>query len=92
MINKALEAVMDSNPSQILANDHEITKFNKKYSDLNKVIADVLEDFSLIRFISLDITSEESIERIMLEVDMLVQYKEYTLPDDALYNKQDVPE
>ena len=86
---KALEIAMDSNPTDIVSNDTEISNFNSKYHGLNKVIANVLEDFSLIRFVPLDITDEESIERVMNEVDMLVQYKEYASPDDLVYNEQD---
>jgi hypothetical protein len=82
---------MDTDPSQIMAKDSDTSKFNKKYNDLNRVIADVLEDFSLIRFLPLDISNDESIELIMGEVDTLVQFKEFTLPDDAIYNQQDMP-
>jgi len=86
---KALDIIMDSDPSQIIAKDQQSSKFNEKYHNLNTVIAQVLEDFSLVRYVPLDIGDDESIERVMGEVDTLVQYKEYTLPDDSLYNKQD---
>jgi GTPase SAR1 family protein len=86
---KELELIMESNPSQILNRDSETPKFNQKYHGLNSVIANILEDFSMIRFVSLDVTDEESIENVWSEIDMLVQYKENTLPDDSIYNKQD---
>ena len=86
---KALDIIMDSDPSQIIAKDQQSSKFNEKYHNLNTVIAQVLEDFSLVRYVPLDIGDDESIERVMGEVDTLVQYKEYTLTDDSLYNKQD---
>ena len=86
---KVMEQVMNSDPSEIVRNDKEVSKFNKKYHGLNAVIANVLEDFSLIRFIPMDITDEESIERVMSEVDTLVQYKDFAAPDDSFYNAQD---
>jgi GPN-loop GTPase len=89
---KTIEYILDNDPSQIISQDPESSKFNKKYNNLNKVIAEVLEDFSLVRFVPLDIGDEESIERVMIEVDTLVQYKEYTLPDDAIFNQQDTHE
>lgn len=84
-----MEHILESDPTQIIGNDKEASKFNKKYHTLNSEIANVLEDFSLIRFVPLDITDEESVERVMNEVDMLVQYKDYALPDDQIYNVQD---
>ena len=81
----AIKSFIENDPSLIVSQQKDSSLFNKKYNDLNRVIADVLEDFSLIRFITLDITDEESIENVMGEVDLLVQYKEFTLPDDAIY-------
>ena len=86
---KDIKSYIDNDPTLIVSQSKDSSLFNKKYNDLNRVIADVLEDFSLIRFLTLDITSEESIERVMGEVDLLVQYKEFTLPEDAIYNQLD---
>mmetsp|Transcript_2187 Transcript_2187/g.2523 ORF Transcript_2187/g.2523 Transcript_2187/m.2523 type:complete len:88 (-) Transcript_2187:40-303(-) len=84
-----MEMVMETDPTQLISKDTDTSRFNKKYHGLNQVIATLLEDFSLIRFVPLDITDEESIERVMNEIDMLVQYKEFASPDDAIYNQQD---
>ena len=83
---QALEKLLDSQPSDL------VDGFNKKYAKLSSTIAGLLEDFSLIRFVTLDITNEDSIDNVMAEIDMLVQYKEYTLPDDNIYNAQDQQE
>lgn len=85
---KSLKKALDVSLLE-LAKDQESTKFNQKYAKLNEIIAGVLEDFSLIRFVPLDIQDEETIERVWLEVDSLVQYKEFSMPDEAIYDNID---
>ena len=83
-----LKKTMDISLVEV-AKDENSSKFNQKYTGLNKMIAEVLEDFSLIRFVPLDIQNEESIDRVWSETDTLVQYKDFAMPDDAFYEEAD---
>jgi hypothetical protein len=43
---------------------------------LNKMMCSVIEDFNLVSFIPLDITDEDSIERLLVAVDTALQFGE----------------
>jgi hypothetical protein len=43
---------------------------------LNKSLAKVIDDYSLVKFHSLDITDEDSINDILLTIDNVIQYGE----------------
>lgn len=47
-----------------------------KFRGLNRAINTLLDDFSLVNFVPLDITSEQSIEGIVQRIDMALQYGE----------------
>ena len=52
------------------------SKHKKKFYKLNKSLAKVIDDYSLVKFHSLDITDEESINDILLNIDNAIQYGE----------------
>ena len=56
--------------------ENEVTWENKKYQKLNSVLAQVIEDFSMVQFVPLDNTDEESIENVLLQIDNAIQYGE----------------
>lgn len=47
-----------------------------KFRGLNRAINTLLDDFSLVNFVPLDISSEQSIEGIVQRIDMALQYGE----------------
>jgi GTPase SAR1 family protein len=47
-----------------------------KYANLNRAVASILDDYSLVRFIPLNSTSEESISDLLLQIDAAMQYGE----------------
>lgn len=49
---------------------------SKRFHKLNAAIASLLDDYSMVGFVPLDITDEESIEACMLQADTSVQYGE----------------
>lgn len=57
--------------------------------ELNQKLAETLESFSMVRFHSLDISDEDSIIFLQTLADQLVQYDEYRLPDDKVFNELD---
>mmetsp|Transcript_34223 Transcript_34223/g.61727 ORF Transcript_34223/g.61727 Transcript_34223/m.61727 type:complete len:281 (-) Transcript_34223:173-1015(-) len=47
-----------------------------RFKQLNKAIAGLLDEFSLLSFLALDISKEESITDVLLQIDMATQYGE----------------
>ena len=61
-----------ANNSLVLSN----SKWNEKHQKLTETIGRVLEDFSLIKFVPLNIRDEESLAHILLMVDNCIQFGE----------------
>jgi hypothetical protein len=43
---------------------------------LNKAIAGVIYDYSLVKFYTLDMSKEDSITNLLVEIDLSIQYGE----------------
>lgn len=71
--------------------DESETWQNKKYQKLNNALAQIIEDFSMVQFVPLDNTDEESITNVLLHVDNAIQYGEdlEVKEKDALDNEND---
>jgi hypothetical protein len=57
----------DSNLLQDSLN--QTSRYNKRFAKLNKSLARVIEDFSLVKFHPLDISDEESINDNLITID-----------------------
>lgn len=55
-------------------NNH--TKFNEKYGRLTEAIGKIIEDYSLVRFIPLNLKDQESIIDILITIDNVLQFGE----------------
>ena len=72
-----------------LTNNELSNKFLGRYSQLNKAIASVIYDYSLVKFYTLDMSKEDSISDLLMEIDLSIQYgedlevKEVKEPDNA---------
>jgi len=64
--------------SSLLLDDGETTSgnWNKKYRKLTKALASVMDDYSLLKFLTLDVTDEGSVDDILLCIDNAIQYGE----------------
>ena len=71
---RELERYMDPDP--LLLVDEASHERNPRFFALNKAIVHLIEDFSMVSFLPLDLTSEESVERTLSYIDNLVQYGE----------------
>lgn len=69
-----LESYLNPDPSYIL----EVldSRSTKKQHSLNRAIASLIEDFSLVQFIPLDRSDEDSVNAVMMTVDTCMQYGE----------------
>ncbi len=47
-----------------------------RFRRLNKAVASLLDDFSIVSFIPLDITDEDSIAEVLMAADTAIQYGE----------------
>jgi len=52
---------------------------------LNKALVEVVDGFSMINFHALDITDEESVSDVLMQIDNMVQYDEYRMPNDKKF-------
>jgi len=50
--------------------------FDQKYAALSESLGRVLDDYSLVKFVPLDITNEENISDLFLTIDNTIQYGE----------------
>lgn len=70
---KGLDRFLDPDPTLILS---EANSRNPKFYNLNKAIVSLIEDFSLINFRPLDVTSEDSVGDLLSHIDNAMQYGE----------------
>ena len=59
-----------------MANTEISNAFLGRYSQLNKALANVIYDYSLVKFYALDMSEEESITDLLAEIDLSIQYGE----------------
>ena len=71
---KELVRYLDPESADLLSELSKTT--NKKYHKLNKAIAALIDDYSLVQFMALDVSDEESVANIVLQVDLAIQYGE----------------
>ncbi|KAK7071118.1 GPN-loop GTPase 3 [Halocaridina rubra] len=71
-----IEMFLEPEIHELLASDHTASKFNKKFRKLTSALGQVLEEFSLVRYIPLNINSEESLTDLLIQTDFAVQYGE----------------
>ena len=75
-----------------LANTEVSNAFLGRYSQLNKAIASVIYDYSLVKFYTLDMSKEDSISNLLTEIDLSIQYGEdfeVKEPKEIEENEQD---
>jgi len=70
---KDIEKFLDPDPQLLLEETHSLSP---KFQKLNAALANLIEDYSLVRFIPLDPTDEESIGDLLLSIDTVLQYDE----------------
>ncbi|XP_042238512.1 GPN-loop GTPase 3-like [Homarus americanus] len=80
LLNKSareqLEMFLEPEIHELLASEHSVSRFNKRYHKLTSALGQVLEDFSLVRYVPLNINSEESLMDVLIQTDFAVQYGE----------------
>ncbi len=60
-----------------------------KFLHLNEKIVEVIDNFNLVQYQTLNIQDEESIDGLIAQMDSLVQYDEFRLPREDLLPNED---
>ena len=63
-------------PDPLLLSDAIQEETNPRFYALNEAIVQLIEDYSMVSFLPLDQTDEESINRVLACIDNAVQYGE----------------
>lgn len=86
-----LDNYLDPDPNALLTDlEPSTSKWNEKHQRLSEAIGKIIEDFSLVRFIPIDLRDEESIGDVLLTIDNILQYgedadvktRDFEYPDD----------
>ncbi|KAJ5073841.1 gpn-loop gtpase 3 [Anaeramoeba ignava] len=83
---KTVKKFISSNPQEMLRLVNRNN--NPLFYKLNKAFIKLLQDFSLVGFTTLDITDEDSIARVLLQIDLTIQYGE----DEEVYDTTNLPD
>lgn len=73
---KELERYLEPSMQGLLFEEFEDEKFSKKFKKLNAAMASLIDDYSLVKFLPLDQSDEDSVNDILLQIDMCLQYGE----------------
>lgn len=67
---------MEPDTRALLSDVKSNTSWGKKYRYLSKRIGEMIEDYSLVQFVPLNIKDEESISDLQLIINTMIQYGE----------------
>jgi len=73
---KELERYLEPDMASLLTEDLEKTNFSKKYNKLTNSIGNLIDDYSLVKFMPLDITDEVGLTDLITHIDNTIQYGE----------------
>lgn len=71
-----LDRYLEPDARELLADVSNDSGMGQKYRKLSEAIGNLIEDFSLVRFIPLNINDEESISDLLLIIDNVIQFGE----------------
>lgn len=71
-----LDKYLEPDAHALLGEVTNNSSWGRKYRKLSEAIGSLIEDFSLVRFIPLNIADEESIADLLLTIDNIIQYGE----------------
>lgn len=87
---KELERYLDPDMHLLLAEELNSQHVSNKFKKLNEAIATLVDDYSLVKFVPLDITDEESVETLLMQVDQAIQWGEDKEPREP--RELDIPD
>ncbi|KAJ1984795.1 hypothetical protein H4R34_000415 [Dimargaris verticillata] len=69
-------------PDPLLLTEDVNRKTRPKFHSLNRAVAHLIDDYSMVSFIPLDVTDEDSIDYVMSSADNAIQYGEDVEPKE----------
>ncbi|CAC5397042.1 GPN [Mytilus coruscus] len=85
--HKDLERYLEPDLPVLLNEEFDESKFSNKFKKLNTAISSVIEDYSLVKFVPLDMSEEDSITDLLLQIDNAIQYGEDLEPKESNYEE-----
>ncbi|XP_061188489.1 GPN-loop GTPase 3-like [Saccostrea echinata] len=73
---KELERYLEPELPVLLAEEFDDSRLSKKFKKLNSSIAKMIDDYSLVKFLPMDISEEDTINDILIQIDTAIQYGE----------------
>lgn len=73
---KQLENYLDPDPKALLGDVAQDSSWGRTFRKLSEAIGNLIEDFSLVRFVPLNIDDEDSVQDLLLQIDNVIQYGE----------------
>ncbi|XP_052227357.1 GPN-loop GTPase 3-like isoform X2 [Dreissena polymorpha] len=86
---KQLDRYLEPTMQGLLYDEFEDDKFSKKFKKLNAAIAAMIDDYSLVRFLPLDQSDEDSINYVLLQIDTCLQFGEDMEPREMREQEED---
>lgn len=71
-----IDNYLDPDPHYLVGEMETSSKWNTKYRSLTESIGRILDDYSLVRFVPLNIKDEESLGDLLLTIENIIQYGE----------------
>ncbi|XP_055902834.1 GPN-loop GTPase 3 [Eupeodes corollae] len=71
-----LDKYLDPDPKALLGDITEESSWGRKHQKLSQAIGALIEDFSLVRFVPLNVEDEESVQDLLMQIDNVIQYGE----------------
>ncbi|KAL3856800.1 hypothetical protein ACJMK2_011517 [Sinanodonta woodiana] len=86
---KSLDRYLEPDLRVLLNEEFENSKSGPKFKKLNAAIANMIDDYSLVKFLPLDQTDEDSINDILIQIDTAIQYGEDLEPREVREREED---
>lgn len=85
----ALESFLDLDIQNVTDQLENMPGFSAQYKKLNSAMAELLSEYSLVSFATLNLSMEESIENVVIQVHSAINYGEEVEPNDPDAGKDD---
>lgn len=73
---KELERYLEPELPVLLAEEFDDSRLSQKFKKLNSSIAKMIDDYSLVKFLPIDISDEDTINDVLIQIDTAIQYGE----------------
>lgn len=73
---KELERYLEPELPVLLAEEFDDSRLSQKFKKLNSSIAKMIDDYSLVKFLPMDISDEDTIIDVLIQIDTAIQYGE----------------